>query len=172
MKTTYLLITLLFGSCIQSFSQAIEAGDKRRDWGWQPQGSVNFLGFSSERGVADNITIGFGIMVNGTSEEFFDERYFNANLLPTIKGNYYFTELLNLDEDKIDVYGGLGVSKLLNFNNFLDEFEFNGDFPVGIQLNAGGRYFISDRFGFKGELNLGRNGLSNTTIGLFVSFKK
>lgn len=173
-KLTFLFTFFLLTTSLSA--QIIEAGDKRRDWGWQQQSKIyNFFGFSTERGVADNVSIGFSLMISNPGG--FETT--NIFFVPTIKGNYYFNDLLNLDNDNIDLYAGLGVNKVLNISDNVYSAKqreyvigLNNIYPVGVQLNVGSRYFLGGNFGFKGELSLGSSGLSAATFGLFISRKK
>lgn len=165
MKKIFFVLLLIPGL---SFSQSIPTAEKRRDWGWQSHGNeMNFFGFNSERAVADNFTLGLSLMLNGRYDN--DAEYIEINAIPSLKGTYYFKEHLGIENEKIDLFGGLGVTKPLMYNSLID---FDSDLPVGVFFHTGARYFISENFGFKADVSLGRAGFQNFVLGLYISRKK
>jgi hypothetical protein len=91
----------------------------------------------------------------------------------SLKGNYHFNRLLNID-NKWDFYAGLG----LNYYNFNTKFSnsntnylFDYNSKVGVDAQAGGRYFFTDNLGINLEYGEGSN-LSGGRLGLTYKFKK
>jgi hypothetical protein len=66
------------------------------------------------------------------------------------KGYYHFNELLNIENEALDVYGGLA----LFYRNF--SFSGFGGFGLGSGIvpgfHVGGRYYFSEKFGVMAEL--------------------
>jgi hypothetical protein len=163
----FIIAAMLFSfSFYDSKAQTLERGSKRTDWGLiLVSKEYTLYGFNVEKAPADNFTLGFSLMSQFASFDKFD-----AYLLPTIKGTYYFGEFLKLDP-KVDVYAGLGFTKSLNV--FVsDKLNVDTDLPGGLSLNVGGRYFLNERFGFKGEFLISKNAGKYLGLGLFVSLKK
>ncbi|MBK6979058.1 MAG: hypothetical protein IPH28_19780 [Cytophagaceae bacterium] len=50
--------------------------------------------------------------------------------------------------------------------------DFDSDLPVGVFFHTGARYFISENFGFKADVSLGRAGFQNFVLGLYISQEK
>jgi hypothetical protein len=147
-------------------AQTVERGSKRSDWGLiLVSKEYTLYGFNVEKAPANNFTLGFSLM-----SQFASFNQFDAYLLPTIKGTYYFGEFLKLDP-KIDVYAGLGFTKSLNIY-VSDKLRVDTDLPGGLSLNVGGRYFLNERFGFKGEFLISKNAGKYLGLGLFLSLKK
>lgn len=65
------------------------------------------------------------------------------------KGYYHFNELLNIENDQLDIYAGIGL--------YYRHFSYSG-FTFGIGngiypgFHIGGRYYFSDNFGVNAEL--------------------
>ncbi len=64
------------------------------------------------------------------------------------RGSYHFSELLDMDHDKLDLYGGLGL--------YYRSFNFNGaafaSSGMVLSLHAGARYYFTEKFGGYGEI--------------------
>lgn len=125
------------------------------------------LGASFEVGVTDAISVGGGIdylSYNYSGLFKFTAMYFGA------RGNYHFNEILNLDNEKVDVYGGL----TLGFRTFSwkdkNEFALSGSYGSGLFLGGliGGKYYFSDNVGAFAEL--GAIGSTNARIGVAFKF--
>jgi len=99
------------------------------------------FGGGVEYGITDAIGIGgeTGFASGGGLSVF----YLGA------KGSYHFNDLLKIEDNKWDVYGGLGL--------FYRSFTVTGiNFGLGSGIiagfHAGARYYFSDKFGVNGEL--------------------
>ena len=124
------------------------------------------LGASLEVGVTDEISAGGQFDFNsgnlGSSAWGYTAYYIGA------RGSYHLSEVLNLNNDKLDVYAGLG----LGFRGFKwkdDSYGFGYNYNSGLNLNyfAGGRYAFNKKLG--AFVELGYIGLSNAKLG--VSFR-
>lgn len=64
------------------------------------------------------------------------------------RGSYHFNELMELENNDLDLYGGLG----LYYRNF--SYSGSGSFGSGITaaFHVGTRYYFSENFGIYGEL--------------------
>lgn len=173
-KTLFLFITvLLLGSASFAQNGAFSEGDKLLNVGIGVNsyysGGIPF-GASLEFGVTDAISVGgsidylstdYGAMGLGAK---FTALYIGA------RANYHFNELLNIDNDQVDVYGGL----TLGYRSFSWKDNYGGDllgnkFGSGMYLGAliGGKYYFTDNIG--AFLELGAIGATNARIG--VAFK-
>lgn len=102
------------------------------------------VGVGAEYGVA---SLEKGVI--GVGGEFGYVGYNNFSIsLFGARGSYHFAELLELEEDKLDLYGGVGL--------YYRSFNFQGTsfFNSGLVLSfhAGGRYYFTENFGAYGEL--------------------
>ncbi len=117
------------------------------------------LGGSFEYGFTDQISAGAQI-------DFYSRNYGGGGRVTTIpialRGSYHFNELLNLNNDKIDLYGGLQLGYFLESNNFGDSRSGRGLFGVHI----GGKYYFQPNLGAFAEVGYGVTGLK-----LGVAFK-
>lgn len=69
------------------------------------------------------------------------------------KGSYHFNELLEIEKDEVDIYGGLGLYyRHFNYSGSYSSFNSNGMFAA---FHAGGRYYFSDNVG--GYAEIGNN---------------
>lgn len=89
----------------------------------------------------------------------------------SIKGNYHFNRILNIDE-KWDFYAGAGLN-YYNFNNKFSgsntNYSFDLNSGVGFDAQVGGRYFFSDNFGVNLEFG-GGSYLSGGRLGITYKF--
>ena len=73
------------------------------------------------------------------------------------RGSYHFNELLNVDNPKVDIYGGA----MLFYRGFSSKYTGSGtpyDYNFGgidFALHAGGRYMFSQAIGAYAELGYG-----------------
>jgi hypothetical protein len=124
-----------------------------------------------ELGVSKDISVGGGIDylsyhygVPGYNHSF-SALYIGA------RGSYHFNELLNLNTNKVDVYGGLS----LGYRSFSwgDSYAGNGlgnGYGSGLYLgfHAGGRYYFTQKVA--AFLELGALGSSNARVGVTFKF--
>lgn len=163
----------LLGLCLllanQSFAQlAVGKGDKFLNVGIglggyggivYGGGAIAF-GASFEAGVAPNITVG-GVASYRPYSGY--GSYYSIGA----RGSYHFNELINLANDKVDLYGGLGLiysgwtwnESYVGFRN-----SYGG---VGFGGHIGGRYFFSDKLGGFAEVGFG---VSPLQLGLTAKF--
>lgn len=151
-----ILLFFLLVASTQSFAQmAIDKGTKFVNLGIgvggyggivYGGGAVAVTG-SFEAGVAPSITVG-GI----ASFRSFSGigSYYSIGA----RGSYHFNELLNLTEDKLDLYAGLGLiySGFSYKDSYLSNSSYGG---VDLGLHIGGRYFFSNNVGGFAEVGYG-----------------
>ncbi|SOD96839.1 hypothetical protein [Spirosoma fluviale] len=159
MKNFNFSILLILGLFVgtQSFAQYVpDKGSKLLNLGIGVggYGGIGFggggiaFGGSFEAGVAKNITVG-GIAsfrsYSGVGS------YYSIGA----RGSYHFNELLNMSDEKVDLYGGLGLiySGFSYKDGFLSSAYNYGGIDLG--LHIGGRYFFSEKVGGFAEVGVG-----------------
>ena len=111
------------------------------------------LSASFEVGIDDNISIGvnFDYVTYSNSRVSVNSVYLGPRFA------YHFNELLNLNNDKIDLYG---VASLGYRSNFVNSFYYG--------ISAGGKYYFSKSTAVFTEL--GAVGATNFRVGLAFKF--
>lgn len=156
MKKFFSIVALivLVSVANRSFAQlAVGKGDKFLNVGlglgggyYGYTGSIA-IGGSFEVGVADNITVGAVGAYRGY--EFASAYRLGA------RGSYHFNELLNISEDKLDVYAGVGLiyggwtwkETYVGIRNSYGGIDFGG--------HIGARYFFKPALGAFAEVGFG-----------------
>lgn len=122
------------------------------------------IGASFEKGITDNISVGVNAdyLTNDYLSYKFTAIYFG------VRASYHVNELLKINNDKIDLYGG----PTLGYRSFSwkDADQNLGDsYGSGLFLGAyvGGKYYLSNKIGLFTEL--GSIGSTNARIG--IAFK-
>ncbi|GAB3036536.1 hypothetical protein [Spirosoma pulveris] len=159
MKNLHFSILLLLGllAGTQSFAQYVpDKGSKLLNLGIGVggYGGIGFggggvaFGGSFEAGVAKNITVG-GIA------SFRSYSGFGSYYSIGARGSYHFNELLNMSDEKVDLYAGLGLiySGFSYKDGYLSSAYNYGGIDLGLHL--GGRYFFSDKVGAFAEVGVG-----------------
>lgn len=174
MKKIFALVALfaLTFAATSSYAQlAIDKGSKFINLGIGVGGyggtSGIAFGGSADFGVAPNITVGGQIAYRS-----FNYGYLGYNdkinyLYFAARGSYHFNELLNISNDKLDVYAGLGIGyeSVTYSDSFGTGFNAFGS-GIYVPVHLGGRYFFSDNVGGFAELG---SGVSPLMLG--VTFK-
>lgn len=74
-----------------------------------------------------------------------------------VRGSYHFSELFEIRNEQVDVYGGLSLGYLIS--NYSGDPVFGGYDPYPdvfrLGIHAGARYFFSDKVAGYGELGYG-----------------
>lgn len=172
MKKAIFTVMAIFAIGSFSFAQngAFNKGDKLLNVGIginsYYSGGIPF-GASLEFGVTDQISV-------GGSVDYLSSSYSAGFKFTTIyigaRANYHFNEILNLESDKVDVYGGL----TLGYRSFSwGDKDFAGlgnSYGSGIYFGGlvGGKYYFSDKIG--AFLELGAIGSTNARIGVAFKF--
>ncbi len=137
--------------------------------GYYYAGGVPLL-LSGEFAVNDVISIGpyLGYTSYNYNYTFGGYKYRYTFLDLGVRGSYHFSELFEINNDKVDVYGGAFLGFLISsysgdiYSGYSDP--YTGGLRLGI--HAGVRYFFSEKVAGYGELGYGIAPLS-----LGVTFK-
>ncbi|HEV7349146.1 hypothetical protein [Telluribacter sp.] len=154
----------LFTLATQSAFAQYEKGDKLLNvgigLGSYGYGNIGFGG-SFEVGVHEAISVGVLGGYSGTS-------YIGYNwsvLTIGARGSYHFNELLNLDNEQLDLYAGLGLAyRNYSYGGIRDNFGYN---PIGLLSHIGGRYYFKPNMAAFAELG---SGFSALQVGLTFKF--
>lgn len=111
---------------------------------------------SGEYSVMDNLSIGGYFGYTTWNYGRYDLRYTFIDF--GARGSYHFSELFNISNEKIDVYGGASLGFLASSysgpnSTFYDDDLYGGGLRLGI--HAGFRYMFAPRVGAYGELGVG-----------------
>lgn len=127
---------------------------------------------SAEFVVHDAITVGpyFGYTsYNGYRYGGFSNNYRYTSIDLGVRGSYHFSELFEIRNEKVDVYGGAALGYSITGTNY--DYRFYGlsdPYPNRVQfgLHAGTRYFFTEKIAGFGELGFGL-----ATLALGLTFK-
>lgn len=106
------------------------------------------LGGSFEYGFTDQISAGAQI-------DFYSRNYgrFRFSSIPiALRGSYHVNELLNLNNEQIDLYGGLQLGYVVESTNLGGDYR-NGRSLFGVHI--GGRYYFKPNLGAFAEVGYG-----------------
>lgn len=174
-KLGVLLCALIVTVAANAQNGAYNQGDKLLNVGIglnsYYSGGIPF-GASFEYGFTEDISAGANV-------DYFSHKYkgwgddwkFSA-LYIGARGSYHFNNLLNINNDKVDVYAGLGLGyRIFNWDN--DDFNdagFASKYGSGVYfgIHAGGKYYFTDNIG--AFVELGAIGATNARIGVAFKF--
>ena len=167
--SSLLALTAMVCFQITAQAQSYQKGDKLLNLGiglgTYGAGGIG-LGGSFEYGIHDAISVGVLGGYSGRSNYLGAGRW--SVLTFGARGSYHFNELLKLDDDKIDVYAGLG----LGYRNISWSYSglggYNDSWGSGILFlgHIGARYYFKPNLGVFAELGSGFG-----TLQAGVSFK-
>ncbi len=125
------------------------------------------IGASYEYGITSDISVGAQLDIASASyySSYYYYNYARNRYWATyvgVRGSYHFNRILSLDNDKIDLYAGIGVG-YRSYSNYYDYYR-----PVFANGFVGGKFYFSDSFG--AFVELGYTGLSYSKIGLSIKF--
>lgn len=172
MKKTIFTIIAVFAINTFSFAQngAFSNGDKLLNIGIGVNSHYSGgipVGASLEFGITDDISVGANLDYLShkyTGGSKFTAVYFGA------RANYHFNTLLNIENDRVDLYGGLTLGyrsfswKDSDFGDLLGK-SYGSQIYLGALI--GGKYYFSNNIG--AFIELGELGSTNARIG--VAFK-
>ncbi len=129
------------------------------------------LGASYEVGVTDDISVGAN--VDYLSHKY---GYLNSNLKFTAlyfgaRASYHFNNLLNISNEKVDLYGGLTLGyRSFSWKDSDGDYDFGGSYGSGLYFGGyiGGKYFFSENIG--AFVELGAIGSTNARLGVAFKF--
>jgi hypothetical protein len=164
------VIAIVFSATFASGQGRYDKGDKLLNVGfglgyyYGGGGGVPVIA-SLEFAVNDVITVGpyFGY----TSRAYTGFRYTFLDL--GVRGSYHFSELFEIRNEQVDIYGGANLGYAVsNVNYDNPAIDDNDLYPSRIQfgLHAGARYFFSEKVAGFGELGFGL-----APLALGVTFK-
>jgi hypothetical protein len=165
-----LLITLLVGNT--AFAQ-YEKGDKLLNLGVGLNGYYGGglpLGGSFEVGVTDDISVGVQADFYTWGYNFGGYRWRYTFLPIAVRGSYHVNKLLNLNNDKFDLYGGAQLGYYIS--SYSDNTGFSGTYNnaygnrVLFGIHLGTRYYFKPSLGGFAEVGYGVSALK-----LGVAFK-
>jgi hypothetical protein len=128
-------------------------------------GGIPFI-VSVDHGLTDQISAGvFAGLFNTRVENDFRFRYHLAGA----RGSYHFNKLLKLNNEHLDIYGGLSMYYVRYKSEYKGtnaiDYQSSGS-SLDFGLHAGARYLLNGKVGFFGEL-----GYRITPVQLGVSVK-
>lgn len=127
------------------------------------------FGASYEYGFTETISAGLNIDYLSTKYDGLGSWKFTA-LYIGARGSYHFNELLNLHDNKVDLYGGatLGYRSFSWSDTVLGSFDDTYGSGLYLGLFIGGKYYFTDQIGAFAEL--GAIGSTNVRIGVAFRF--
>ncbi len=159
LKFLCVILLMVFSASFASAQARYDKGDVLLNagigLGYYYAGGVPLL-LSAEWAVNDVITVGpyFGY----TSYRYnwgFGGRWKYTFIDLGVKGSYHFSELFEIRNEKVDVYGGLSLGFLIS--SYSGDGTFNDPYSGGVRagIHAGARYFFSEQVAGFGELGYG-----------------
>ncbi len=176
MKKLHLFTAALF-SVAMMFAASVQAQDVKGKNFLNAGIGIGTFGFSGtgglpitasfEHGFSDKISAGGYV---GLVQRKFLTNYKYSYYVIGARGSYHFNELLNIENEKLDVYGGASLY-YRGYKLKYDDDEYNELYKasggtVGLALHAAARYMFSPNVGGYAELGYGISPLQ-----LGVSFK-
>ncbi|MCF8229634.1 MAG: hypothetical protein K9G58_01010 [Bacteroidales bacterium] len=170
------LITFFIGLAfsVASFAQApLETGQVQLNAGFGLSGWGVPIYAGAEFGVADNITAGGDISFRQYNEGWWKYDYTHTIITISGYGNYHFNELLEIPS-YLDFYAGLSLGYSIwntKYKGPGPEYTYNGNLGSGLYLylQAGGRYFFTERFA--ANLQLGAGSTAGARLGITYIIK-
>jgi len=129
------------------------------------------LGGSFEVGVTDEISVGAQADFYTWGRNFGGYKWRYTFLPIAVRGSYHANKLLNLNNDKLDLYGGAQLGYYIS--SFSDNSGFTGLYDnsygnrVLFGLHIGGRYYFKPNLGGFAELGYG---VASLKVGVAFKF--
>ncbi|MBC8112243.1 MAG: outer membrane beta-barrel protein, partial [Verrucomicrobia bacterium] len=130
------------------------------------------FGLSYERGITDQISIGGFLDYSSTKYGYtgFDGKL--TILFVGARASYHFNEILDVKNDKVDLYGGVALgfrSVSWKYNDPIYDDLYSDPYSNGVLfgVHAGARYMFANNIGGFAELGYG---VSILKLGLAVKF--
>lgn len=129
------------------------------------------IGVAFEYGVTDAISVGAQIDFSRWSYNFGGYKWSYTFVPVALRGSYHFGQLLNLNTDKLDLYGGAALGYYIS--SYSDNTGYSGiyDNSYGNKglfgLFAGGRYYFKENIAGFAELGYG---VSTLKVGATFKF--
>jgi len=127
---------------------------------------------SFEVGVTDDISVGGSVDYLSSKYSYgFGDWKFTAFYIGG-RGSYHFNKVLNLNSEKVDLYGGLGLGyRSFSWSDDLGQSNVvSGSYGSGIYigLHVGGKYYFTENIAAFAEF--GAIGATNARIGIAFKF--
>jgi hypothetical protein len=130
------------------------------------------LGVSFEAGITDQISIGANV-------DYLSHKYQSGSTLSYkftalyfgVRASYHVNELLNIAQEKVDLYGGLTLGyRSFGWKDNYSSSTLSGSYGSGIYFGGyvGGKYYFGNNIGAFAEL--GAIGSTNARVGLDLKF--
>ncbi|MBX7052327.1 MAG: hypothetical protein K1X54_09855 [Flavobacteriales bacterium] len=157
-------LMLLIGNFANS-QYALSPGDNQLNIGVGASGYGIPIYIGFDHGFDENISFGAQVAWRGYNRNYFGERYRNSITNFSVNGNYHFGGLLDIPEE-IDLYAGANIG--LFIWTYGKGYYESGRTGLGIGLQLGGRYYISDKVGINLEFGGGYNAVGDGKIGISI----
>jgi hypothetical protein len=134
------------------------------------------VGLSFESGVSDDISVGAQFDYNsGNYDGYYSSSYrwgYSA-YYAGLRGSYHVNKLFRINEDKVDLYAGVGIGYQRfrwDDDTYGYGYGYSYNYRSGLFLNyfIGGKYYFTPKIG--AFVELGYTGLSSSRVGLSVKF--
>lgn len=175
MKKISVLLSALFIT-MMSFAQngAYSKGDKLLNVGVGLNSYYSGglpVGASFEYGVTEDISVGVNFDYLSHKYKYYGGSYKWTAMYFGARGSYHFNTLLNIDNEKVDVYAGATLGyRSFKWKDSWGESGLSGKYDNGLYVGffAGGKYYFTDNIG--GFAELGAIGSTNFRIGVAFKF--
>lgn len=154
------VVVMVFSATFASAQARYDKGDFLLNagigLGYYYAGGVPLL-VSGEWAVSDVITVGPYLGYTSYNYNWFGGKWRYTFLDIGVRGSYHFSELFEIRNEKVDVYGGAFLGFLVSSFSGDDNFGYNDPYGGGVRLgiHAGARYFFSEKVAGYGELGYG-----------------
>ncbi|GAB3925858.1 hypothetical protein [Larkinella terrae] len=117
------------------------------------------IGASFEVGVTDEISVGAQVDFYTWGYNYVGYKWRYTFIPVAVRGSYHVNELLNLNNDKLDLYAGLALGYYIS--SYSDNSGYTGFYDnsygnrVLFGLHIGGRYFFKPNIGAFAEVGYG-----------------
>lgn len=166
-----ILLVIAFLASVPSFAQYAQ-GDKQLNVGIglsSYYGGGLPIGASFEYGVTDVISVGAQIDYYSWSYDYgylnFNDRYRYTFIPIAVRGSYHVNELLNLGNEKLDLYAGVALGYYISRFSYdgpnAGVYNYNNSYGnrVLFGIHLGGRYYFKPNLGAFAELGYGVSAL-------------
>ncbi len=130
------------------------------------------IGASFEAGVSNEISVGVNVdFVSSKYDYAYTSSYKFTAIYLGLRGSYHVNELLNIANEKIDLYGGATLGfRSFKWKDAYSNSTLSGRYGSGIYAGAfiGGKYYFTKNVGAFAEL--GAIGSTNARVGLGFKF--
>jgi hypothetical protein len=133
-------------------------------------GGIPF-GASFEFGIKDAISVGLNVDYLSSDYGYLSSNYKFTAIYVGGRGSYHFNEVLNINDEKIDLYGGCSIGyRSFSWSDSYRNESLGGSYGSGIYFGVfiGGKYYFSDKICAFSEL--GAIGSTNARVGIGFKF--